>query len=47
MDDYLYFFIYFPRSENVDINDIHFADIEDENEIRTEKPESTYYVDSD
>ena len=47
MDDYLYFFVCFQRSENVDRNDIHFADIEDENEIRTEKPESIYHINTD
>ena len=44
----MYFFIYFPRSENVDINkDIRFEDIEDENESKTEKPECIYQVDTD
>ena len=43
----MYFFIYFRRSENVDINDISFLDIEDEDESRAEKPECIYQVDSD
>jgi hypothetical protein len=43
----LYFFIYFRRSENVDINDISFLDIEDEDESRAEKLECIYQVDTD
>ena len=46
----MYFFIYFPRSENVDINDISFLDIEDDDESRAEKLECIeciYQVDTD
>ena len=43
----MYFFIYFPRSENVDINDNSFLDIEDEDESRAEKLECIYQVDTD
>ena len=43
----MYFFIYFPRSENVDWDVTGFLDIEDDDESRAEKLESIYQVETD
>ena len=42
MDDSLYFFIHFSRTEKVKLNEIYFLDEEDSGESSNEKPECIY-----